>query len=122
MAHMHPSADTGDMSRCACPAASLTSLQFADGVVMLRCGAHEHQEWFIDGRPAQRHEVLPALKDVFVGRRGERSSSRRHAVRRSVVRQPQPTSYEQVPTGAAATEQLNALLRARGLSGTWSVS
>lgn len=110
------------MTRCQCPATSLTSVRFADGLVMVRCSAHEQQAWLVDGQPAEKHQVLPALKDLFVDRRGERSTSRRTASKQRVVRLPETTPYEAVPADADDSARLTALLHARGLSGTWAVS
>ncbi|MCW2679893.1 MAG: hypothetical protein JWM62_1294 [Frankiales bacterium] len=111
------------MTSCACPAASLTSLRFADGLVMLRCAAHEQQAWFVDGRAAERHEVLPALRDLFVDRRrGERSAGRVRPARPRVLQMQEPAPHEVVPVEADDSERLTALLRARGLSGSWAVA
>lgn len=107
------------MTRCHCAAASLTSLRFADGLVLLRCAAHEQQTWFVDGRPAERHEVLPALRELFEDRRGERSTGRTPAARPRVVRLPEAAPVEADTDDGA---RLTALLHARGLSGTWVVA
>ncbi len=117
MVHKGTTPDTRDMPNCACPAASLTSLRFADGLVLLRCAAHEQQAWYVDGRPAERHEVLPALKGLFVDRRGERAG--RGAPARRVVQLPEaaPALPEDVDSA-----RLTALLRARGLPGDWAVA
>lgn len=108
------------MTTCACPATSLASLRFADGLVMLRCASHELQTWYVDGRPAERHEVLPALKDLFVDRRGERRST--PAPARRVVRLSEPVAYDAGPADTDDSARLTALLQARGLSGTWAVA
>lgn len=105
------------MTTCACPATSLASLRFADGLVLLRCSAHEQQTWYVDGRPAERHEVLPVLKELFVDRRGERAG--RRAPARQVVQLPEAAPA--VPE-KADNARLTALLQARGLSGTWVVA
>ena len=107
------------MTSCACPASTLTSLRFADGLVMLRCGAHEQQAWFVDGRQAEQHEVLPALRDLFTVRRGERRESLRPAPRPRVVQLQEP---EAPVLEGDDSERLTALLRARGLSGSWAVA
>jgi len=117
-----PTPDTPDMTSCACPAASLASLRFTDGLVMLRCASHEQQAWFVDGRPAERDQVLPALKELFVDRRGERRTSRVTAARPRVLRMQEPVAYDAVSPEADDSARLTALLHARGMSGTWAVA
>lgn len=106
------------MTSCACPAASLASLRFADGLVLLRCSSHESQTWFVDGRPAERDEVLPALKELFAERRGERSPSPRTTPPARVIRMTAPV----LPADGDDSTRLTALLHARGLSGSWAVA
>ena len=110
------------MTSCVCPATSLASLRFADGLVMLRCASHEQQTWFVDGRPAERDQVLPALKELFVDRRGERRTSRVTAARPRVLRMQEPVAYDAVSPEADDGARLTALLHARGMSGTWAVA
>ena len=108
------------MTSCPCPPASLTSVCFAEGVVLVRCSAHEQQSWFVDGQEVARTEALTALKDLVVARRGERRTAATSR-RPKVIRMQEPVAYD-VPAEADDAERLTALLRARGLSGTWAVA
>lgn len=121
MVHLAQAPETYHMNSCACPAASLVSLRFAEGLVLLRCTAHEQQTWYVDGQPAERPEVLPALKDLFLGCRGERRTGRRTTLRPRVRRLHEPVAYDATPD-AGDDERLTALLHSRGLSGTWAVA
>ncbi len=121
MAHKPAEPDTQDMAPCSCPPAALTCVRFADGVVMVRCGVHEQQSWSVDGRPAGRDDALAALKGVFVERRGERRTGRAPSPRPQVIRMTEPVAYDVAPE-AGDDARLTALLRARGLSGTWAVA
>ena len=112
------------MNSCACPASSLTSVEFAHGVVMQRCRSHELQTWTVDGRRTDARTVRRLLKEVFVETRGRtRSTSPSRAPRVAHLDVPtygDPSS--EVALGAGADERLTALLRSRGLQGSWSVA
>ena len=117
------------MNRCACPASSLTSLEFAHGVVMQRCMSHEQQSWTVDGRLADARTVRSLLKDLFVEARGQRRSTVGARPRRvghlNAPARDRTTSGAPaagVDVDAGADEQLTALLRARGLQGSWAVA
>jgi len=105
------------MRTCTCPESALTCVRIADTVVLLRCSAHDVQRWAVDGAPAGREDVLRRLRRVFNDRRG-RDRSPRPAPRPRVVRLPEPA----VPLTGSPAEQLTALLRARGLDGSWSLA
>ena len=117
------------MSTCACAPDDLRSVAFAHDIVMQWCGRHEVQRWTVDGRQADHADVLPALKDLFVEERG--SGRRRGPAAPKVVRLPGTTSYAppaarayDLPSDEESTvtdEQLTALLKSRGLQGTWSI-
>jgi hypothetical protein len=107
------SPDTRRMRTCPCPESALTCVRIADAV-LLRCSAHDVQRWAVDGRPAERADVLRRLRGVFDERRG-RDRSPRPAPRPRVVRLPDPLT-------GTPEEQLSALLRARGLAGSWSLA
>ena len=103
------------MSTCACPRATLTSLTFADGIVLVRCRAHEQQTWVVDGRPMTAAAALPVLKDLFVEQRGK---GRRP---RSVRRKPPAAPPREAMPDTVVDERLTALLNARGVPGSWKV-
>lgn len=106
--------DTWRMTSCACPESTLTSLTFADGVVLVRCRVHELQTWVVEGRAMGTDAALPVLKDLFVEHRGK--GGRPRAVpRKAPVRAPR-----EMPA-AAVDERLTKLLNARGLPGSWTV-
>ena len=107
------------MTGCPCPAGSLAQVSFADGVVMLRCAAHEMQRWCLNGHPVERDVALGMLKDLFLARRGERSGT---PPRPRVLRLPAAPSYDLPSPEAEDGARLTALLHARGLSGTWAVA
>ena len=111
------------MSTCICAPAHRTSVAFAHGIVMQRCRVHELQTWTQHGRPTDARTVRTLLKDLFVETRGVRSTSpvdRPAPVRLTLPAQDHASS--EVALGAGADEALTALLRSRGLQGSWSVS
>lgn len=111
------------MNTCSCAPAHLSSVAFAHGIVMHRCRRHELQQWTQDGRPTDARTVRTLLKDLFVETRGARSTSpvdRPAAVRLTVPAQSHTSS--KVALDAGADEALTALLRSRGLQGSWSVA
>ena len=106
------------MSTCACPASSLTSVSFAHGVVMQRCGSHELQTWTVNGRRTDGRAVRGLLKDLFVETRGQRRPAAElptHQVARSGAR-------THVAPDATTDERLTALLNARGVQGSWAIA
>lgn len=102
------------MTSCSCPDSALTSLTFADGIVLVRCRVHEHQTWVVEGQPMATDAALPALKDLFVEQRGKGGRART-VPRKAPVRAPR-----EVPA-AAVDDRLTELLNARGLPGSWKV-
>ena len=113
------------MNSCACPASSLTSVAFAHGVVMQRCRSHELQTWTVDGRKTDARTVRTLLKDLFIETRGQRRSTSPAASPQSVVHLDVPSqasTSSDVALGAGADERLTALLRSRGLQGSWAVA
>ena len=113
------------MSTCSCPRSSLTSVAFAHGVMMQRCRAHELQAWTVEGRPADDATVRRLLKDLFVESRGRRGRSTSPAPARTVVHLDLPAQeqvFSDVALDAGADAQLTALLRSRGLQGSWAVA
>lgn len=105
------------MTSCACPASSLTAVQFAHGVVMQRCRSHELATWTVNGRRADTRTVRGLLKDLFVESRGQRrDSAPAHASR--VVRRDVPVPVDAL-AGLQDDDLLTALLNARGLQGSW---
>ena len=114
---------TEDMSTCICAPAHLTSVAFAHGIVMQRCRLHELQTWTKDGQATDARTVRTLLKDLFVETRGTRSTSpvaRRTNVQLTLPAQDHTSS--EVAMGAGADEALTALLRSRGLQGSWAVA
>lgn len=111
------------MSSCCCSAASLTSVAFDGGMVLQRCGTHEAQRWTLDGREVARTEALHRLRTVFTSARGQRPGESGPAAPRvrpsRRVRAPQLVT---LPADAPTDERLTALLRARGLQGSWAVA
>ena len=103
------------MTRCACPASTLTSVAFASGVAMQRCPSHELQSWTVDGRPTDARTARRLLQALFVESRGQRRSGA-PASRRTI-----PPAQPAAPA-RHSDEDLTALLNARGLPGTWSVA
>lgn len=103
------------MTPCACAPTALTCVRFGDGVVLLRCAAHDVHGWFVDGSAVPRATALALLKDAFgtVGPAAPAPVRRPRAVRR-----PRPA----VDPRAGVDEQLTALLHARGLQGSWAVA
>lgn len=111
------------MSSCSCSAASLTSVAFDGGIVLQRCGTHEAQRWTLDGREVARTEALHRLRSLFTSARRQRAGQSVPAAPRvrpaPRVRAPQVTT---LPADAPTDERLTALLRARGLQGSWAVA
>ena len=110
------------MNSCACPASRLTSVAFAHGVVMQRCRAHETQTWTVNGRPADGRTVRSLLKDLFVETRGLTRTSRPAPAQKVVAPSAQRNAEREEEVTPGLDEQLTALLRARGLQGSWAVS
>jgi hypothetical protein len=112
------------MNSCACPASSLTSVAFAHGVVMQRCRSHELQSWTVNGRRTDAGTVRGLLKDLFIETRGQRRST--SPIQAQKVVHLDVPSYEStssdVALDAGADERLTALLRSRGLQGSWAVA
>lgn len=111
------------MSTCVCAPAHLTSVAFQHGIVMQRCRRHELQTWTQDGRPTDAVTVRTLLKDLFVETRGARSSSpaaRPAPMRLTLPARSHPSS--EVALDAGADQALTALLRSRGLQGSWAVA
>ena len=106
------------MPSCPCAPADLTRVRIADAVELLRCSAHDLQRWVVDGEPVGREAVLHRLRGVFDDRRGERRSSRLAPPLPAVVRLPEPAAA----LAGTADEQLTALLRARGIEGSWALA
>lgn len=123
------------MSLCSCPPDALTSVAFADGTVLLRCGAHERQAWLVDGEPAPRQAALDGLRALFTEQRYQRARRPRRprpAVVDLVVPAPRmvppavvrldPPRVDAHQRDRRDGELLTALLQARGLPGTWAVA
>lgn len=89
---------------------------------MQRCTSHELQTWTVDGRTADAGTVRSLLKDVFVETRGQRRSIL--PVPAQKVGRVQAPSYERASSDVDldAGDRLTALLRFRGLQGTWAVA
>jgi hypothetical protein len=116
------------MPSCGCARPALTSLSFGPGIVLLRCAAHEAQSWVVEGAETGSADVLASLRTLFVERRGQRqpqAQAAEHPHRRRSDIPAQPTARPTPPAVVDlndADAQLAALLRARGLSGSWSVA
>ena len=108
------------MTSCACPASSLTAVQFAHGVVMQRCRSHELATWTVDGRRADTRTVRGLLKDLFVETRCQRRTPSPRAL--PVAVPAQATAAVDVLDGLAADDLLTALLNARGVQGRWATA
>ena len=112
------------MSSCSCPRTALTAVTFAGGAVLLRCLAHEQQRWLVDGSEVRTSDALALLRDAFVAGRTRRPAA--GTPRRKVVRMPDTPAvdpYPQAPSPSGATDaDLTALLRSRGISGSWAVA
>jgi hypothetical protein len=110
------------MSSCTCSPEILATVSFSNGLVLLRCPAHETQQWLLDGEPVDRSEAFAGLRARFVEQRVEHGT--RPARRRArVIRLPEPVVHpEPVLSGRVDDESLTALLHARGLTGTWAVA
>ena len=126
-----------DMPSCGCARPALTSLTFGPGILLLRCAAHEDQSWVVDGVETESVDALASLRGVFVERRGHRqpATTTAHPQRRrtDVPVQPAARPAARTTSSTAATAprqsspvptdaQLTAALRARGLTGSWSVA
>ena len=105
------------MSTCHCSPDTLARVTFDNGTVLLRCPAHEAQRWLVDGRPVDSSRALAALRELFVQERGSRV--RRTAPPARVIQLAPPPDGHEVRVDDAT---LNALLHARGLSGSWAVA
>jgi len=117
------------MNSCACPASRLTSVAFAHGVVMQRCRSHELQTWTVNGRRTDAGAVRSLLKDLFVETRGQRRSTSPIPAQQVITLPAAPSSAgltsefsSDVALDAGADERLTALLRSRGLQGSWAVA
>ena len=114
-----------DMSSCSCPRADLTAVTFDGGAVLLRCLAHEQQRWLVDGREVPSSQAMGLLREAFVAGRTRRAV--RSTPRPTTVRMPDAPDVDPYPpsprlTGRDASADLTALLRARGISGSWAVA
>jgi hypothetical protein len=116
---------TRSMSTCGCAPATLTSVAFANGVVLQRCRTHEVQTWTGGDRATSGTAPLPALKDLFVQERGHgkrpAAAARRARVARPAAPRPAAAAPDVRPE-APSDDLLTALLNARGLSGAWTVA
>jgi hypothetical protein len=111
------------MSTCVCAPAHLTSVAFAHGIVMSRCRVHDLQTWTQDGRLTDPRTVRTLLKDLFLETRGTRATS--PGTRPAPPRPSVPTQehgVSEVVLDAGADEALTALLRSRGMNGSWAVA
>ena len=111
------------MSSCSCSPHALSSVTFGNGIVLVRCPAHEAQRWLVDGRPVEVTVALGRLRALFAEHRSRaprEPAPRQAAPQRRVIQLPQPTSAEQPVR--VDDDALTALLHARGLSGTWAVA
>lgn len=121
------------MSSCSCPAASLTSVSFDHGMELRRCGAHDTQQWVVDGQVRDRTEVLTTLREAFLARRAQRRPATRlptpdappPALPAALPAAPAaaaPPVRIELPDDATAEQALTALLRARGVDGAWAIA
>jgi hypothetical protein len=126
MVELTRSRDSSAMSSCTCSPEILATLAFSNGLVLLRCPAHETQQWLVDGEPVERSVAFAGLRARFVEQRVDQrvDSSARPARRRArVIRLPEPVVHPApVLSGRVDDESLTALLRSRGLTGTWAVA
>lgn len=116
---------TCSMSTCACAPSHRTTVAFSHGIVLQRCRLHDLQTWTLDGRATDAPTVRGLLKDLFVEARGARTRSTSPLRRRASapLRAAVPTEVPRdVALGAGADEALTALLRSRGVQGSWSVA
>lgn len=116
------------MPSCGCARPALTSLSFGPGITLLRCAAHEAQSWVVDGTETTSADVLSSLRGLFIEQRGHRQPTTRaaaHPRRRSTAVPAHPAARTASPSVADSSPtdgQLTAALRARGISGAWSVA
>lgn len=113
------------MSTCACAPAHCTTVAFSHGIVLQRCWQHDLQTWTLDGRATDARTVRGLLKDLFVETRGVRTRSTSPVRGRTAapLTVPAPGNvFSDVALGAGADAALTALLRSRGLQGSWSVA
>lgn len=115
------------MSTCPCPSTALAAVTFDNGAVLLRCPSHEEQRWVVEGREVSTTDALALLRDAFVAGRNRRPEPGTR--RPKVVRMPDTPAvavdpYPQPPrlSGTDASANLTALLRSRGLTGSWAVA
>lgn len=115
------------MSSCSCPRIALAAVTFDNGAVLLRCPSHEQQRWLVEDQEVSTTDALALLRDAFVAGRSRRPEpgARRH----KIVRMPDTAAvtvdaYPETPqlSGTDASADLTALLRSRGLTGSWAVA
>lgn len=124
------------MSTCSCSPSSLATVRFASGLVLVRCATHEQQAWQVEGRTTDRAEALAGLRQLFVDSR-RRTAADAPTRRRAAAA---PADLTVVGTSTApeswgssddpdagtyptpSSDQLTALLRSRGLQGSWAVA
>ena len=109
------------MNTCACAPAARTSVAFAHGIVMHRCRVHELLTWTVEGRPVETSDVRGQLKDLFVEERGQQRRASGPAADK-VIRLSAPLERTAPADDATVDEQLTALLRSRGVQGSWATA
>lgn len=115
------------MDACSCGAGPASAITFDGGVEMLRCRLCGATSWTLEGRVVSHATAHAALRGTFI-------SSRRSA---PVVRTPRPSRVVDLREAAPAPEApavvalpepadlngaLAELLKAKGVTGSWSVS
>ena len=105
------------MSSCTC---ANPTVSFTAGVVLERCAGHDVQRWLVDGRPVDRDSALAVLRGSFAAHRGVRAVPGSRAARTAprAARVPVPSA----PPAGSLDQRLAAVLRARGVEGSWAVA
>jgi hypothetical protein len=114
------------MNACRCGAGPQSSITFDGSVEMLRCRLCGATSWLLDGQEVAHETAHAALRGTFVSTRRQAPVARTPRPPR-VVDLREPASAPPPPVVVSAPTQdvdgaLAALLKAKGISGSWAVS
>lgn len=112
------------MNGCHCGAGPLSSITFDGAVEMLRCKLCGATSWTLEGQPVEHVTAHAALRGTFISQRRQVQTARAPRPPRVLdLREPvaAPAAATVTPSGDVEGA-LAALLRAKGVTGSWAVS